>query len=109
MKIITSFESLTMEKNSLVWNYYNNNKKEDHAMCTICKKQLKNNRIANLKTHLEKVHNVNLNTIDLDDTSSSISSSLKIRLKKVKINVIKKNSSELILDWLLKTPFLLMF
>ena len=31
-----------MEKNSLVWNYYNNNKKEYHAMCTICKKQLKN-------------------------------------------------------------------
>ena len=49
-----------MEKNSLVWNYYNNNKKEDHAMCTICKKQLKNNRIANLKTHLEKVYNVPL-------------------------------------------------
>lgn len=69
---------------SEVWKYFENKAVEGLAVCNICKSSLKNNRISNLKAHLQKQHKIDVNVISLEnlETSSTSSCSKIIRKKK---------------------------
>ncbi|XP_037881437.1 uncharacterized protein LOC119632553 [Glossina fuscipes] len=43
-----------------IWIYFDNNKEEGVATCKTCQQRLRNNRSYNLRQHLRKLHNIDL-------------------------------------------------
>uniref|UniRef100_A0A1A9WBG6 BED-type domain-containing protein n=1 Tax=Glossina brevipalpis TaxID=37001 RepID=A0A1A9WBG6_9MUSC len=43
-----------------IWIYFDNNKEDGFATCKTCQQRLKNNRSFNLRQHLRKLHNIDL-------------------------------------------------
>lgn len=79
-----------MENKINVLNFFENNADAGFVICKTCKSKLKSNRVSNLKTHLFKQHNININNKENSESFSVSSSSKMIRKKKIKIEINKK-------------------
>ncbi|XP_017140741.1 uncharacterized protein LOC108154836 isoform X1 [Drosophila miranda] len=96
-KIRVNVNNLLLRNNKNdVWNYYENIIDSGIARCKTCNGTLKNNRVSNLKTHLLKMHNLNLSVKKIQPIESASSEadsvhSVKIIPKEIlKINVNRK-------------------